>query len=115
MEPTLSCELEIEAIILKNNSKVEKILFRSRVLGPQFGGSIGIIFTIANAMDCALNVVGFAQTVIDMMMEYGGIRITDGGDNDVRIVGTVTLLFVCLICGLGTQYETKVAKQTHFK
>lgn len=78
------------------------------MLGPEFGGSIGIIFAIANAMDCALNVVGFSQTVIDMMMEYGGIKIIDGTDNDIRIIGTLTMIFICGVCGLGAQYETKV-------
>ena len=82
------------------------------MLGPEFGGSIGIIFAIANAMDCSLNVVGFAQAVQDMMMEYGGVVIVDGADNDIRIIGTLTMIFVCAICGLGSQYETKVS---HFK
>ena len=48
------------------------------MLGPEFGGSIGVIFTIANAMDSSLNAVGFAQTVQDMMKEYGGLIIVDG-------------------------------------
>ncbi|KAI9550263.1 hypothetical protein GHT06_005728 [Daphnia sinensis] len=80
----------------------------SRVLGPEFGGSIGIIFAIANAMDCSLNVVGFAQAVQDMMMEYGGYIIFDGAYNDIRVIGTITMIFVCAICGLGAQYETKM-------
>ena len=77
-------------------------------MGPEFGGSIGIIFAIANAMDCSLNVVGFAQAVQDMMLEYGGVIIVDGANNDIRIIGTITLLFICAICGLGAKYETKV-------
>ncbi|XP_057378001.1 bumetanide-sensitive sodium-(potassium)-chloride cotransporter-like isoform X1 [Daphnia carinata] len=80
----------------------------SRVLGPEFGGSIGIIFAIANAMDCSLNVVGFAQAVQDMMMEYGGYILFDGAYNDIRVIGTITMIFVCAICGLGAQYETKM-------
>jgi solute carrier family 12 sodium/potassium/chloride transporter 2 len=81
-------------------------------LGPEFGGSIGIIFAIANAMNCSLNVVGFAQAVQDMMMTYGGVIIVDGGLNDIRIIGTLTLILVCAICGLGAQYETKVPLYT---
>ncbi|XP_057373614.1 bumetanide-sensitive sodium-(potassium)-chloride cotransporter-like isoform X1 [Daphnia carinata] len=80
----------------------------SRVLGPELGGSIGIIFTIANAMDCALNIVGFAQTVLDMMKEYGGYIIFDGALNDIRVVGTLTTIFTCAVCGLGPYYETKM-------
>lgn len=59
-------------------------------------------------MDCALNVVGFAQTIIDMMLEYGGLVLFDGGDNDIRIIGLITMVFVCGVCGMGSQYETKV-------
>ncbi len=66
------------------------------MLGPEFGGSIGLIFTAANVMDCALNVVGFAQTVIDMMKEYGGIVLLDGGDNDIRIIGTITMVLIII-------------------
>lgn len=83
-------------------------------MGPEFGGSIGIIFAIANAMDCSLNVVGFAQAVQDMMMEYGGVIIVDGGLNDIRIIGTLTLIFICAICGLGAKYETKVTLLIQF-
>jgi len=79
-------------------------------LGPEFGGSIGIIFIIANAMDCALNTVGFAQTVLDMMKTYGGMIIVDGGDNDIRIVSIIAIFFICTVCGLGSYYETKVQK-----
>ena len=80
------------------------------MLGPEFGGSIGIIFIIANAMDCALNTVGFAQTVLDMMKTYGGMVIVDGGYNDIRIIGTIAIFFICTVCGLGSYYETKVDK-----
>ncbi|EFX62925.1 hypothetical protein DAPPUDRAFT_67555, partial [Daphnia pulex] len=80
----------------------------SRILGPEFGGSIGIIFIIANILDCAINVVGFSSAVKDMMFEYGGVIIVDGNINDIRIIGTVTLIFVGAICGLGAKYETKM-------
>ena len=59
-------------------------------------------------MDCALNVVGFSQSVMDMMKEYGGIVFLDGGDNEIRVIGTITMVFIFAICGLGSQYETKV-------
>lgn len=59
-------------------------------------------------MDCALNIVGFAQTVQDMMKAYGGYIIFDGGLNDIRIIGTISTVFICTVCGLGPYYETKV-------
>lgn len=39
----------------------------SRSLGPEFGGAIGLIFSIANAVAVAMYVVGFAETVRDIL------------------------------------------------
>lgn len=39
----------------------------SRSLGPEFGGSIGLIFSFANAVAAAMCVVGFAEVFRDML------------------------------------------------
>ncbi|ETE71469.1 Solute carrier family 12 member 1, partial [Ophiophagus hannah] len=39
----------------------------SRSLGPEFGGSIGLIFAFANAVAVAMYVVGFAETVVEIL------------------------------------------------
>lgn len=39
----------------------------SRSLGPEFGGSIGIVFSLANAIGAAMYIVGFAETVQILM------------------------------------------------
>ena len=39
----------------------------SRCLGPEFGGAIGVIFSVANAVAIAMYVVGFAETVRDIL------------------------------------------------
>jgi len=36
----------------------------SRVLGPEFGGAIGLVFFIALALNIALNVLGFAEALV---------------------------------------------------
>lgn len=39
----------------------------SRSLGPEFGGSIGLIFAFANAVAVAMYVVGFSETVVELL------------------------------------------------
>uniref|UniRef100_A0A7E4VQV4 AA_permease domain-containing protein n=1 Tax=Panagrellus redivivus TaxID=6233 RepID=A0A7E4VQV4_PANRE len=79
----------------------------SRSLGPEFGGSIGLIFSVANAVGAAMYVVGFAETVRDLLAEYG-IAILDGGLNDVRIIGLVTCCLLMGIVFIGTGFESKM-------
>lgn len=40
----------------------------SRSLGPEFGGAIGLIFAFANAVAVAMYVVGFAETMRDLLV-----------------------------------------------
>lgn len=42
----------------------------SRSLGPEFGGAIGLIFAFANAVAVAMYVVGFAETVVELLQVY---------------------------------------------
>ncbi len=82
----------------------------SRILGPEWGGSIGVVFALANAINCSLNVVGFCQNLQAVMGAAlaADARIVDGGANDVRITGTITMCFVAALCGVGAKYEAKV-------
>lgn len=66
--------------------KTKFFLQISRSLGPEFGGSIGIIFSLANTVGTAMYIVGFAETVRDIMKTYD-VMIIDGSVNDVRIIG----------------------------
>ncbi|XP_077514331.1 sodium chloride cotransporter 69 [Amblyomma americanum] len=78
----------------------------SRSLGPEFGGSIGLIFSLANAVAIALYVVGFSETVRDLCKQHGTF-IVDGGLNDIRIVSGVTVIFLLGIAIIGTEWESK--------
>ncbi len=58
----------------------------SRSMGPEVGGSIGVIFSFANAVAAAMYLVGFAETVRDLMKEHQ-MAIFDNGPDDIRVIG----------------------------
>uniref|UniRef100_A0A914IDA3 Uncharacterized protein n=1 Tax=Globodera rostochiensis TaxID=31243 RepID=A0A914IDA3_GLORO len=79
----------------------------SRSLGPEFGGSIGIIFSIANAVGAAMYLVGFAETVRDLLKHYG-IFLLDGDINDIRIIALVACAILVVIILVGLSFESKM-------
>lgn len=79
----------------------------SRSLGPEFGGSIGLIFSLANAIACAMYVVGFCESMTDLLETFG-LYIIDGGPNDIRIIGCVTIVILMGIVTFGMEWEAKV-------
>ncbi|XP_078252213.1 solute carrier family 12 member 2 isoform X2 [Rhinoraja longicauda] len=77
----------------------------SRSLGPEFGGAIGLIFAFANAVAVAMYVVGFAETVRDLLVDNNALMIDEM--NDIRIVGTITIVFLFGISMAGMEWEAK--------
>ncbi|XP_066504942.1 solute carrier family 12 member 10, tandem duplicate 1 [Hoplias malabaricus] len=76
----------------------------SRTLGPEMGGPIGVVFSFANALGCALNTVGFSETVRDLLI-YNAVMVDE--INDVRIIGTITVTLLLLISLAGMEWESK--------
>uniref|UniRef100_A0A3B3V6H0 Solute carrier family 12 member 10, tandem duplicate 1 n=1 Tax=Poecilia latipinna TaxID=48699 RepID=A0A3B3V6H0_9TELE len=77
----------------------------SRTLGPEIGGSIGMVFSFANALACALNTVGFAEVVRDLMHGLGSVMVDSV--NDVRIIGVITVTVLLMISLAGMEWESK--------
>ncbi|XP_056889653.1 solute carrier family 12 member 2-like [Takifugu flavidus] len=77
----------------------------SRSLGPEFGGSIGLIFAFANAVAVAMYVVGFAETVVEMLNNVDALMTDEL--NDIRIVGTLTIILLLGISVAGMEWEAK--------
>uniref|UniRef100_A0A672U957 Solute carrier family 12 member 3 n=1 Tax=Strigops habroptila TaxID=2489341 RepID=A0A672U957_STRHB len=103
--------LSISAI--STNGKVKSggtYFLISRSLGPELGGSIGLIFAFANAVAVAMHTVGFAETVRDLLqVNAGGSHnslIVDP-TNDIRIIGVVTVTVLLGISLAGMEWEAK--------
>nr|XP_057945470.1 solute carrier family 12 member 1 isoform X1 [Doryrhamphus excisus] len=77
----------------------------SRSLGPEFGGSIGLIFAFANAVAVAMYVVGFAETVVDLLKEHNSLMVDPL--NDIRIIGCITVVLLLGISVAGMEWEAK--------
>ena len=83
----------------------------SRSLGPEFGGAIGLMFTLANSIAVAMYVIGFCESLLDMLNELHGGQfagIVDNGMNDVRIIGCVTVFILLIIAVVGMEWITRV-------
>ena len=81
----------------------------SRSLGADVGGAIGIIFSLANAIAVAMNVVGFAETLFGVLDTSGATMFADEtGVNHVRIFGVITVvLLLALALAGGMKWEAR--------
>ncbi|XP_041092734.1 solute carrier family 12 member 3-like isoform X1 [Polyodon spathula] len=99
--------LSISAISTNGKVKAGGTYFLiSRSLGPELGGSIGLIFAFANAVAVAMHTVGFSETVRDLIIEYSGGPLVDP-INDIRIIGVITVVVLLGVCVAGMEWESK--------
>merc|ERR1719402_1178502 len=91
----------------------------SRSLGPAIGGSIGLMFTVANTISVGTYTVGFATSVSDLLQDAvpgwdgivdHGCRIAGCRDNDIRIIGGPVLCIFLFIAFAGMDWVTRVQK-----
>ncbi|CAG2107439.1 unnamed protein product [Medioppia subpectinata] len=78
----------------------------SRSLGPEFGGAIGIIFSLANAVAVAMYVIGFAEALQDVL-KRNSIDVSAGSWFDIRIISAVTVCVLLAIAIIGMEWESK--------
>ena len=73
----------------------------SRSLGPEFGGAIGLMFTVANSISVSMYIIGFCESLRDMLTEYvvGFEGVIGDRTPDVRLIGSVTLVVLLAVCG----------------
>lgn len=78
----------------------------SRILGPEVGGAVGILFSFATSVAVAMYIVGAAETVRDLLRSYDtGISQVPSADNDIRIAGVILLIIMYLVTGVGMLFE----------
>lgn len=85
----------------------------SRSLGAEFGGAIGIMFTLANSIAVATYIIGFVDSLLDMLKENingfnGFVDTIDHRLNDMRWIGAVTLTLVLVLAIVGMEWVTRV-------
>ncbi|KAF4526779.1 hypothetical protein B566_EDAN012319 [Ephemera danica] len=79
----------------------------SRSLGPEFGGAIGLMFTLANSIAVSMYIVGFCESLQDLVASFGGAVMIDGGLNDIRVVGIITLIGILVLAIIGMDWVTR--------
>jgi potassium/chloride transporter 9 len=75
----------------------------SRALGPEFGGSVGIIFYLANVFACSINTLGFVEALTTNLAKTTGIlaEVLPNTDEWRYLYGTIALVFCLVICLVG--------------
>jgi K-Cl cotransporter len=92
----------------------------SRALGPEFGGAIGLMFTIANSISVATYTIGFCDNILDLVFDlapdfkgiipYDEDCKTDCRLNDLRILGTPVIVCILCLAIIGMDWVTRVQK-----
>jgi hypothetical protein len=70
------------------------------------------MFFLANSIAVSMYLIGFCESLLDCLQQYGGFTgITDDRLNDIRIIGTASLvaIFILAVTGMGWVTRVQVA------
>ncbi|XP_006112150.2 solute carrier family 12 member 9 isoform X1 [Pelodiscus sinensis] len=85
----------------------------SRTLGPEFGGSIGLMFYLANVCACGVYVLGLVEAVLDVFGADGtdppGAHALPQGYFYSFLYGSLVLLLCLLVCLVGARIYARAA------
>ena len=73
----------------------------SRSLGPLFGGVIGLLFFLAQAVATSMYVIGFADSIIDIYKKQDGPPFAGSYETDHRIISAITMVALLLTASCG--------------
>lgn len=75
----------------------------SRSLGPEFGGSIGLVFFFGQAFNAAMNVLGCVESLVGAIgVSRGGHGFLPEGSWYLYLYGTLVLWISTLVCLFGS-------------
>ncbi|XP_069775964.1 solute carrier family 12 member 9 isoform X2 [Narcine bancroftii] len=88
----------------------------SRTLGPEFGGSIGLMFFLANVCSCAVYILGLVEAILDVFGELPNAGAVHKGLHvlpqsylfDVLYASSILVLCL-LVCLVGAQIYAKTS------
>ncbi|WFD28348.1 hypothetical protein MNAN1_003357 [Malassezia nana] len=80
----------------------------SRSLGPEFGGSIGLIFFFGQAFNASMNVLGFVESMVSVLgLEKGSLSMLPEGTWFLYLYGSIVLWLCTLVCLFGSSLFTR--------
>ncbi|XP_018589139.1 solute carrier family 12 member 9-like [Scleropages formosus] len=87
----------------------------SRSLGPEFGGSIGLMFFLANVCACGVYVLGLVEAILDVFGQDAGSSMGDGlrllpqGYWYTVLYASAVLLLCLLVCLVGAHLYSRAS------
>lgn len=81
----------------------------SRSLGPEFGGSIGIVFYIGQVLNTGMNLVGFCDPIISAFGSESGELANFIPESRwyIFLYSSILLVFVTMACTVGSNFFAK--------
>jgi len=104
---SISTGLSLSSIATDKKIKTGGIYYMlSRSLGLPMGGSIGITLFLGTALSISLYIVGFVENFlsIEAINHFLGMS---GSINDIRIVGTLVIVFLVVLAYISTSIAIK--------
>ena len=110
---TLITSISMSAVCTNGQIKAGGIYYMiSRSLGPEFGGAIGLMFTLANSIAVSMYLIGFCESLMDMLVQlwpdFNGIVDSVDRINDIRLIGSVSLVIILALAIVGMDWVTRV-------